>query len=114
MNLPTWLWPLAGLTGLGVFADFLLGRANQARVRGYLETWWIKFADVRINHFGIGEALYAISLLDRWFGRHFFSRRRGASVSLVLFSAASVGYVIGLLRCDPDSSRNQYYWFGRE
>jgi hypothetical protein len=74
--LPDWLWWIAGLTGLGGFVDFLIGRAGQQRLRSSLETWWIRFDEVHPKNFGKKEALYAIHIIDIWFGSKFLSRKR--------------------------------------
>jgi hypothetical protein len=67
--LPGWLLTIAVFSVFGGFIDFLIGRVGPERAKGFLETWWIKFDDVRCNNFGRKEALFAVNLLDRWFGR---------------------------------------------
>jgi hypothetical protein len=90
--LPHWLWSIAGVAGLGAFIDFLIGRAGQKRVKGWLETWWIKFDDVHRNNFGREEALYAVHLIDYWFGDRFFCVRRLIAVGIILLVSAACGY----------------------
>jgi hypothetical protein len=82
--LPGWLLTIAVFSAFGRVIDFLIGRVGQERAKGFLETWWIKFDDVRWNNFGRKEALFAVTLLDRWFGRRFVSPRRWLSI-LILF-----------------------------
>jgi hypothetical protein len=93
-HLPNWLWPIACLTGLGAIIDFLLGRAGQQRARSWLETWWIRFDDVRLNNFGQKEALYAIEMIDRWCGRRFLSLRRLKAVITFYALAISISYIL--------------------
>jgi hypothetical protein len=95
--LPHWLWPIAGVTGLGVLTDFLLGRAGQKRVKGWLETWWIKFDDVHRNNFGREEALYAVHLIDHYFGRKFFCLHRSGTTTIILWVSSVSGYLFFVL-----------------
>lgn len=76
MLLPEWLWPIAVMATVGGFIDFLLGKAGRARLISALEGWWVRFDDVTRHNFGKQEASFAIGVLDRWFGRRFFSIRR--------------------------------------
>jgi hypothetical protein len=95
-HLPEWLWPIALLGGSGAFIDFLIGRAGQDRARSFLETWWIKFDDVHWKNFGQKEALFAVSLLDRWCGRRLFSVRRLIFVTLFFVIAGLIGYAMAI------------------
>jgi hypothetical protein len=101
-HLPGWLWPIALFGGLGAFIDFLIGRAGQDRARLFLETWWIKFDDVRWNNFGRKEALLAISLIDKLCGARFFSIRRLFFVLSVFVVFFSVGQLIAIAKSDKD------------
>lgn len=96
-HLPEWLWPIALLTSLGVFIDFLLGRAGQARTRRLLEEWWIRFDDVRWGNFGKEEASFAVGVLDKFCGRRLFGFRRWLFASVFVTSAASVGYFVAIV-----------------
>jgi hypothetical protein len=37
----------ASASGLGVAIDFAIGKAGEKRARSWLETWWLKIADIR-------------------------------------------------------------------
>ena len=52
----------------GAFIDFWIGRTGEQRVRGWLE-YWIKLSYVRWGNFGREEALFAVRVMDRLFGR---------------------------------------------
>ena len=71
------LTAIAACGGVGALIDqYWLGDAGQRRMRDALETWWIRFSDVRIGNFGREEALVAVRIMDKMFGRRFFSSRR--------------------------------------
>jgi hypothetical protein len=76
ISIPGWLWPITAFGGLGALVDFIIGRAGQDRVRGLLETWWIKFDDVHWHNFGREEAHTAVAVMDRVFGANLLSLRR--------------------------------------
>jgi hypothetical protein len=76
MLLPEWVWPVAVMTALGGFIDFLLGNPGRAKLVTALEDWWVRFDDVSRTNFGRKEAEFAVFVLDRWFGKRFFSVRR--------------------------------------
>jgi hypothetical protein len=98
VNLPGWLWPIAYCSAAGGFIDFLIGRVGQKRARGFLETWWIKFDDVRWNNFGRKEALFAVHLLDFWCGRRFFSLRRWVSIYVFFPISIIFGHVVAMFQ----------------
>jgi hypothetical protein len=79
---------------LGAVIDFLVGKAGQKRARDRLETWWIKFDDVRWNNFGREEAEFAISLIDRWCGRRLFSLGRWVFVLIISVMLITIGYIV--------------------
>ena len=63
MSSGSWAEALATVAasgGVGAFIDFWIGRAGQQRVRGWLETWWLRFSYVRLSNFGREEALFAV------------------------------------------------------
>jgi hypothetical protein len=96
LPIPGILWTIAGFAGVGAFTDFYIGKLGQQRVRNWLETWWLRFSYVDAHNFGREEAIFAISVLDRLFGRKVFSIRR-----LVIF-----GVFMGLemwRRLTPDN-----------
>jgi hypothetical protein len=62
--------------GAGAFIDFYIGRAGQRRIRDWLETWWLRLSYVKWSNFGREEALFAVQVMDRLFGRRFLSVRR--------------------------------------
>jgi len=53
--------------------DFYIGKPGQRRVRDRLEMWWLRLSDVRWGNFGRGEALCAVQVMDRIFGRRIFA-----------------------------------------
>src|SRR5215472_10124622 len=67
---------------LGAFIDFYIGKDGQRRVRDWLATWWLKFSYIRWDNIGHDEAIFAVSVMDRLFGRRLFSRRRWIAVAL--------------------------------
>jgi hypothetical protein len=86
MSLPELIAIVAVMTAIGVFVDFLLYNPGRARVAAAPEHWWVRFGDVSRNNFGRKEAEFAVSVLDRWFGRRFFSVRRFViCVGILLF-----------------------------
>jgi hypothetical protein len=91
------LWPIVLVGGLGASIDFLIGKTGQAKAKDFLLKWWVKFDDVHRNNFGREEALYAIQLIDYWFGDRFFCVRRLIAVGIILLVSAACGYFIGLL-----------------
>jgi hypothetical protein len=99
-TLPGWLWPIATFAGVGAFIDFLIGRGGADRVRDFLETWWIKFDDVRWNNFGQKEAMFAIDLIDRWCGRQLWSWRRWIFVLIFFVISIPLGHLIALFQSD--------------
>jgi hypothetical protein len=90
VHLPDWLWPIAFFGGLGVFIDFLVGKAGQARCKAFLELWWLRFADVTWSNLGRKELEFLLYLLDSWFGRALFTVRRWLA-ALFLFLFICVG-----------------------
>src|SRR5215813_11011214 len=70
------LTTVAACGGVGVFLDFWIGKVGQQRVKGWLETWWLRLSYVRWTNFGREEALFAVQVMDRLFGRHLFSTQR--------------------------------------
>jgi hypothetical protein len=79
---------IAASGGAGAFIDFWIGKAGQAKVRGWLETWWIRFSYVNSGNSGREEALFAVSVLDRVYGSRPFSRRRLLFVALTTVSTS--------------------------
>jgi hypothetical protein len=82
---------VAACGGVGAFIDFWIGQRGQRRVRDWLETWWLRFSDVRWDNFGREEALFAVRIMDRLFGRRLLSFRRLTITTLSIF--ASLGLV---------------------
>ncbi len=75
---------VAACGGAGAFIDFYIGKVGQRRVRDWLETWWLKLSYVRWGNLGREEALFAVQVMDRLFGRRFFSARRIILVVLII------------------------------
>lgn len=87
--------------GVGAIMDFWIGREGQKRVRNRIEDWWLRMSYINLRSFGREESLFAVEVIDRLFGRKFFSERRLVSVSIVVSVAiiASLGvrYLMALL-----------------
>jgi len=65
-------WTVAGVTTIGAFIDFYIGKAGQRRVSDWLETWWLRLSYLRWGNFGREEARFAVQVIDRVFGRRIF------------------------------------------
>jgi hypothetical protein len=74
---------IAACVGVGAFIDFYIGKSGQKHLRDWLETWWLRFSYVNARNFGREEALFAVSVMDRLFGRRFFSLRRLCAVAIL-------------------------------
>jgi hypothetical protein len=70
-------------TALGGFIDFMMSQREKKKLRGWLETWWLKFADMPWRQLGRAEAASAIAIWDMIVGDRLFSFRRIA-ISLIL------------------------------
>ncbi len=74
--------------------DFWIGKTGQKQVRGWLETWWLRFRYVNVHHFGREEALFAVAMMDRLFGGRLWTARRillmTAVVEIGIMLAASL------------------------
>src|SRR4051794_11172932 len=81
MNWQSTLTAIAACGGVGGAIDFCIGKAGQVRVRGWLETCWLKMNDVTLNNFGRKEARFAVSLMDNLVGARLFSSRRLVAVT---------------------------------
>ena len=82
---------------MGAFIDFWLGKRGEERFRGWLETWWLRLSYVRWGTLGRDEALFAVQVIERLFGRRLLSIRRFASTAAIIFSSfclVAVHYVI--------------------
>jgi hypothetical protein len=88
----------AACGGVGGAVDFWIQRRGQQRVRDWLETWWLRLSYVRWGNFGREEALFAVQVMDRLFGRHLFSARRMTVVVAVTFILA--GLLLALIAID--------------
>jgi hypothetical protein len=61
---------------VGRAIDFYIGKLGQQRVRSWLETWWLRLSYVRWGNLGREEALFAVQVMDRLFGRRLISVKR--------------------------------------
>jgi|HubBroStandDraft_4_1064222.scaffolds.fasta_scaffold177132_2 hypothetical protein len=88
-------------SAVGVFIDFYIGKSGQRRVKDRLETWWIKFSDIRWDTIGRAESEFAIHFMDRFFGKRLISIKRWLVVSIT--TIVITGYVVvgGLMLADP-------------
>ena len=74
-TLSSWGKALAIVAAFGVvgaFIDFYIGKPGQRRVRDWLETWWLRLSYVCWGNIGQEEALFAVQVMDRLFGKRFF------------------------------------------
>jgi hypothetical protein len=88
-TLSSWGKALAIVAAFGVvgaFIDFYIGKSGQRRVRDWLETWWLRLSYVRWGNIGREEALFAVQVMDRLFGRQLFSVKRIIVVILLIIS----------------------------
>jgi hypothetical protein len=108
-ELQSWLTVAAWGVGLGAFIDFYIGKAGQRRVRGWLETWWLKFSDVRWGNLRREEALFAVQVMDRLFGSRLFSARRMVVVVAATFVFG--GLLIALITIDHGASFEWHAFF---
>jgi hypothetical protein len=101
-DLPNWMAQLVIYTAIaaiiGGAIDFALGRSGQQKAKELLETWWIKFDDVRWNNFGRKEALFAVHLIDFWCGRRFFSLRRWILIYALFSISIIFGHVLAMFQ----------------
>jgi hypothetical protein len=79
---------------VGAFIDFYIGKPGQRRVRDWLETWWLRLSYVHWGNFGREEALFAVQVIDRVFGRRLFSVRR--VIAVVVLVSWSLCMILGL------------------
>jgi hypothetical protein len=86
------LTTIAACGGVGAFVDFWIGKGGEKRVRDWLETWWLRFSYVNVRNFGREEANFAVTVLNRLFGREPFSQRHliATVVTLTVASAPPV------------------------
>src|SRR5215472_5262618 len=85
-----------GLTALGAVLDFLCSPEEKERYCLWLETKLLTFRNVTRRTFGREEMTFAIALLEKVFGKRFWSGRRWISVSLVVLMALATGVLISL------------------
>jgi hypothetical protein len=67
---------VGGLAAVGGVIDFLLSKAQQAKLKAWLENWWLRFSYVNWRNFGRREAEAAVAMLDRWAGPRLWSWKR--------------------------------------
>jgi hypothetical protein len=89
---------IAACGGAGAFIDFWIGKSGQQRVRGWLETWWLRVSYVRWGTLGRDEAVFAVEVIDRLFGSRLLSARRMMVVTAVTFVA--VGLILSRVSLD--------------
>jgi hypothetical protein len=76
LQLLTWAGLAGVITGVGAFIDFYLGPPGRLRAKDWMLKWWLKIDDVQWAYFGKEEAIFAVRMMDRFFGRRFLSVRR--------------------------------------
>jgi hypothetical protein len=78
----TWAAVAGAITGAGRFIDFYLGPSGRQRAKDPMVEWWVKIDDLQWAYLGRDQALFAVKILDRLFGRRFFSSHRLFAVAL--------------------------------
>src|SRR5215472_14409771 len=91
-TLKNFLWPIVAIGGLGALIDFLIGRTGQAKAKDFLLKWWVRFDDVHWKNFGREEGLFAVQLIDRWFGKKIWSPGRIAAAFTIFVLSLSILY----------------------
>lgn len=72
----SWFSVVGSGVALGCLIDFWIGPSGQKRLKDRMETWWFKLSDMRWHDLGREEALFAVNVMDRLFGRRLFSAQR--------------------------------------
>ena len=67
---------IGGATAIGGLIDLGMYKADKEKLKDWLETWWLRFTDVKWSNFGRKEAELAIQILDRWAGARLWSWKR--------------------------------------
>jgi hypothetical protein len=84
----SWLLGLMACLGaFGKFLDFYIGKKASEKVKDWLLVGWIRFDDMHWGSFAEVEAVYVITLLDRFVGSRFFSARRLVATLTISVSA---------------------------
>src|SRR5882757_6566830 len=73
-------------------------KAEKKKLQDWLETWWLRFTDVRWSNFGRKEAELAVQILDRWAGPRLWSWKRWRFSLLVTLLALTFAIVWTNLR----------------
>jgi len=74
---------IGAFTALGAFIDFMMSKTEKKKLRGWLETGWLKFVDIPWRQLGRTEAASAIAVWDMIVGDRLLSLKRIA-ISLIL------------------------------
>lgn len=99
-ELQTALTTIAAFGGIGAAIDFWIGRRGQDRVKGFLETWWLRFSYIRIRTFGREEALFAVGTMDCISGQRMLSASRVVACLVIIMTATIIALA------DADVRRN--------
>lgn len=88
-------------------AEFYGGKELQAWLKGRLEDWWIRLADVRALNIGRTEAAYTSTLLRRVLGRTVSVKRMSISVVAAI---TSVGGALAHLWFSSLRDPSPWFW----
>jgi hypothetical protein len=97
------LWPIVLVGGFGAFINFLIGTTGQEKAKNFLLKWWVRFDDVHWRNFGREEGLFAGQLIERWFGKRFWSWRRIVAAVALSSLFLLIGFVIEISNNIPVS-----------
>src|SRR5262249_44578637 len=84
---------IGGATAIGGLIDLAMYKAEKKKFQDWLETWWLRFTDVKWSNFSRAEAALAVQILDRWAGARLWSWKRWQFATAVAIAA----YVLVIL-----------------
>jgi hypothetical protein len=88
-KLTTAIGGLAAVVGL---IDLALYSTEKAKLKQWLEDWWLRFTYVNWSNFGRVEAETAVGILDRVAGARFWSLKKWRFVAI----AVAAAYVVAV------------------
>jgi hypothetical protein len=82
---------------IGKFIDLCLSDETDKRLRGYLETYWLKLSFMSFTALGRTELQSALALSDQFLGKSLFSLRRLLASATLLFGCLLFAFVLGVV-----------------